>query len=92
MGLPVGKLICASNRNNVLTDFFETGIYSTHRTFFKTTAPSMDIWISANLERLLYEAADRGGELIRVWMRQLQECGSYSVGEQRREWLTSRCV
>lgn len=89
MGLPVGKLICASNRNNVLTDFFETGIYSTHRTFFKTTSPSMDILISSNLERLLYEAADRDGELIRVWMRQLQECGSYSVGEQRREWLTS---
>ena len=87
MGLPVGKLICASNRNNVLTDFFEKGIYSTHRTFFKTTSPSMDILISSNLERLLFEAADRDGELIRVWMRQLQECGSYSVGDQRREWL-----
>ena len=90
MGLPVGKLICASNRNNVLTDFFETGhLFHPNRTFFKTTSPSMDILISSNLERLLYEAADRDGELIRVWMRQLQECGSYSVGEQRREWLTS---
>ena len=87
MGLPVGRLICASNRNNVLTDFFNTGIYSTHRTFFKTLSPSMDILVSSNLERLLYEAADRDGELIRVWMEQLKECGSYSVGDQRREWL-----
>ena len=87
MGLPVGKLICASNRNNVLTDFFSSGIYSTHRVFFKTKSPSMDILVSSNLERLLYEAADRDGELIGTWMRLLKECGSYSVGDQRREWL-----
>ena len=87
MGLPVNKLICASNRNNVLTDFFNSGIYSTHRTFFKTMSPSMDILVSSNLERLLYEAADRDGDLIRTWMQQLKECGSYSVGDQRREWL-----
>ena len=87
MGLPVNKLICASNRNNVLTDFFNTGIYSTHRTFFKTISPSMDILVSSNLERLLYEAADRDGALIRTWMQQLKESGSYSVGEQRRDWL-----
>ena len=68
MGLPVNRLICASNRNNVLTDFFNSGIYSTHRTFFKTLSPSMDILVSSNLERLLYEAADRDGELIRTWM------------------------
>ena len=89
MGLPVGKLICASNRNNVLTDFFRTGIYSTHRTFFKTISPSMDILVSSNLERLLFEAADRDGNLVSVWMKQLKECGSYSVGEQRLEWLRS---
>ena len=87
MGLPVNKLICASNRNNVLTDFFNSGIYSTHCTFFKTISPSMDILVSSNLERLLYEAADRDGALIRTWMGQLKECGSYSVGDQRREWL-----
>jgi threonine synthase len=87
MGLPVNKLICASNRNNVLSDFFQTGIYSTHRTFFKTISPSMDILVSSNLERLLYEAADRDGALIRTWMTQLKESGSYSVGEQRRDWL-----
>ncbi len=89
MGLPVNKLICASNRNNVLTDFFRSGIYSTHRTFFKTISPSMDILVSSNLERLLYEAADRDGDLIRVWMNQMKECGSFSVGDQRREWLSS---
>lgn len=89
MGLPIHKLICASNRNNVLTDFFETGIYSTHRTFFKTMSPSMDILISSNLERLLFEAADRDGSLIGVWMKQLKECGSYSVGDQRMEWMRS---
>ena len=87
MGLPVNKLICASNRNNVLTDFFNSGIYSTHRTFFRTNSPSMDILVSSNLERLLYEAADRDGGLIKTWMQQLKECGSYSIGEQRRDWL-----
>ena len=87
MGLPVNKLICASNRNNVLSDFFANGIYSTHRTFFKTISPSMDILISSNLERLLYEAADRDGALVKTWMEQLKECGSYSVGEQRLSWL-----
>ena len=87
MGLPVNKLICASNRNNVLSDFFANGIYSTHRTFFKTISPSMDILISSNLERLLYEAADRDGALVKTWMEQLKECGSYCVGEQRLSWL-----
>ena len=87
MGLPVNKLICASNRNNVLSDFFATGIYSTHRTFFKTMSPSMDILVSSNLERLLFEATDRDGDLVKTWMQQLKDCGSYSVGEQRWSWL-----
>ena len=89
MGLPVGKLICASNRNNVLTDFFATGLYSTHRVFFKTMSPSMDILVSSNLERLLFEAADRDGDLVRTWMRLLKNSGSYSVGDQRTEWMQS---
>ena len=89
MGLPIGKLICASNRNNVLTDFFATGTYDVRRQFFKTTSPSMDILISSNLERLLFEVADRDGELIARWMKLLKECGSYAVGEQRLEWLSS---
>ncbi len=54
MGLPVGKLVCASNKNNVLTDFFETGVYNAKRDFYKTTSPSMDILVSSNLERLMY--------------------------------------
>ena len=89
MGLPIGKLICASNRNNVLTDFFATGTYDVRRQFFKTTSPSMDILISSNLERLLFEVADREGGLIARWMKLLKECGSYAVGEQRLDWLNS---
>lgn len=89
MGLPVGRLICASNRNHVLTDFFRTGIYDTRRQFFQTTSPSMDILVSSNLERLLFECADRDGALIATWMRQLRESHSYCIGEQRQEWLNS---
>ena len=83
MGLPVGKLICASNRNNVLSDFFADGVYYTHRTFFKTISPSMDILISSNLERLLYESADRDPAVVNAWMDSLRESGSFSVGAQR---------
>ena len=89
MGLPVGKLICASNRNNVLSDFFFSGVYDTRRQFFKTTSPSMDILISSNLERLLFEAADRDGELVTTWMKQLKESYSYCIGEQRLEWMNA---
>ncbi len=83
MGLPVGRLICASNRNNVLSDFFTDGIYYTHRTFFKTLSPSMDILVSSNLERLLYESADRDPKLVKTWMDLMAECGSFSIGAQR---------
>ena len=89
MGLPVKKLICASNRNNVLTDFFLGGVSDTRRQFFKTTSPSMDILISSNLERLLFECADRDGALIARWMQQLRTSQSYAVGQQRQEWLLS---
>ena len=89
MGLPVGKLICASNKNNVLTDFFATGTYSTHRPFHKTTSPSMDILISSNLERMLFEMADRNNDCINTWMSQLKENGKYDIGEEGREWLAS---
>ncbi|MBR4081390.1 MAG: threonine synthase [Clostridia bacterium] len=89
MGLPVARLICASNRNNVLTEFFHTGIYDVRRTFFKTASPSMDILISSNLERLLYEAADRDGQLIATWMRQLKESGTYAIGDQRMDWMNA---
>ncbi len=83
MGLPIGKLICASNRNNVLSDFFTDGIYYTHRTFFKTMSPSMDILISSNLERLLYESAGRDAKVVRDWMDSLSSSGSFSIGAQR---------
>ncbi len=83
MGLPIKRLICASNRNNVLTNFFEDGTYYTHRHFFQTMSPSMDILISSNLERLLYEFAGRDGSVVSMWMQQLKECGSFSIGAQR---------
>lgn len=83
MGLPIGRLICASNRNRVLTDFFTDGTYYTHRTFFKTMSPSMDILISSNLERLLFECADRDASLVRTWMELLASCGSFSIGAER---------
>lgn len=78
MGLPVHKLICASNANNVLTDFLRTGIYDRNREFYKTITPSMDILISSNLERLLYYMSDS----VRVaeFMQKLQAQGKYDVG------------
>lgn len=77
MGLPVGRLVCASNKNNVLTDFISTGHYDARREFFKTTSPSMDILISSNLERLLAHLA--GPEKVRQWMADLFAAGSYTV-------------
>ena len=79
MGLPVEKLICASNINNVLTDFFRTGEYDATRDFHKTISPSMDILISSNLERLLFELTDRDDKALSALMRSLKENGKYSV-------------
>ena len=87
MGLPVHKLICASNRNNVLTDFFDTGIYDDNRTFYKSMSCSIDILISSNLERLLFEIAGRDTQQVRSWMRALAETGRYDVGNARRAAL-----
>ena len=78
MGLPVGKLICASNENNVLTDFLTTGTYTAKREFFKTTSPSMDILVSSNLERLLYHVTGSDAEVAAL-MKSLTETGSYTV-------------
>ncbi len=78
MGLPVGRLVCASNRNNVLTDFFRTGTYQAVRPFYTTSSPSMDILVSSNLERLLFEAAGRDGNRVASWMKSLSEHGSYT--------------
>jgi threonine synthase len=81
MGLPVHKLICASNMNHVLTDFFQTGIYDRNRPFYYTNSPSMDILISSNLERLLFELSGRDGETIRNWMGELAGGGRFQVSE-----------
>ena len=78
MGLPVGKLVCASNENNVLTDFLTTGTYTAKRQFFKTTSPSMDILVSSNLERLLYHVTGSDTEVAAL-MKSLAETGSYTV-------------
>ena len=79
MGLPVNKLLCASNINNVLTDFFNSGEYDATRDFHKTISPSMDILISSNLERLVFEMMDRDGEKVKELMAELKETGKYSV-------------
>lgn len=75
MGLPVNKLICASNINKVLTDFIETGIYDRNRKFYATCSPSMDILISSNLERLLYILTGQDDAQIREWFGRLASTG-----------------
>lgn len=81
MGVPLGKLICASNANNVLTDFIRTGIYDRNRPFYTTMSPSMDILISSNLERLLYILSG-SDETVREYMKSLNETGRYEVSEE----------
>jgi threonine synthase len=80
MGLPVGKLVCASNQNSVLYDFFKTGCYDRNRDFHVTKSPSMDILISSNLERLL--ALICGTEACAGYMKDLRETGKYTVTEE----------
>ncbi|MBE8949891.1 MAG: threonine synthase [Quinella sp. 3Q1] len=79
MGLPVKKLICASNMNNVLTEFFATGVYNRKREFFKTITPSMDILISSNLERLLYHESGGDFKQISRYMTELNTVGKYKI-------------
>jgi threonine synthase len=81
MGLPIHKLICASNENKVLTDFFRSGVYEKNRPFKQTISPSMDILISSNLERFLFEMNGRDAVSITTWMKDLQEIGHFAVGE-----------
>ncbi|MBR5682207.1 MAG: threonine synthase [Ruminococcus sp.] len=82
MGIPVNKLICASNINNVLTDFINTGVYDRNRKFYATVSPSMDILISSNLERLLYLMTGRNDALIREWFGKLSSEGRYEVSDE----------
>ncbi len=90
MGLPIAKLICASNENNVLTDFIETGVYDKNRSFKNTISPSMDILISSNLERLLYNLSDSGK--VKEYMSKLSECGKYEVDEQIKQAVSQTFV
>jgi len=87
MGLPVGRLICASNANHILTDFMETGVYDRRRDFHKTVSPSMDILISSNLERLLYEMSGKDAEKVASWMKSLSVTGAYNVGTEMKEHI-----
>ncbi len=87
MGVPVKKLICASNSNNVLTEFIRTGIYNKNRVFVTTNSPSMDILVSSNLERLLYHLSEGDSELVASLMAQLNDSGGYEVPERIKEKL-----
>lgn len=82
MGLPIKTLVCASNSNNVLTDFLKTGTYDKNRAFYTTTSPSMDILISSNLERLLYHMSGEDDKLVSSLMSQLAEKGKYTVSDE----------
>lgn len=88
MGIPVNKLICASNSNNVLTDFINTGVYDRNRQFYTTISPSMDILISSNLERLLYHLTGENDKLINEWFGKLKESGRYEVNEYVKKQLS----
>lgn len=84
MGLPVGKLVCASNQNNVLTEFFANGEYDANREFFKTSSPSMDILVSSNLERLIFELSGRDADITASRMSELKKYGKYSVSDKEK--------
>lgn len=87
MGIPIGKLICASNENKVLYDFFETGEYNKNREFMLTSSPSMDILISSNLERLIYKIAGEDSEKNKEFMMQLSSEGKYVISDEMKENL-----
>lgn len=82
MGIPVNKFICASNSNNVLTDFINTGVYDKNRDFYTTISPSMDILVSSNLERLLYKMSDNDDKLVSELMSKLKTQGVYEVPQE----------
>ncbi len=82
MSIPVNKLICASNANNVLTDFLKSGTYNRTREFFTTISPSMDILISSNLERLLFLLSGMDDKLVAQWMGELSKNGKYTINDE----------
>ena len=87
MGLPVNRLICASNENKVLFDFFRTGTYDRKRDFILTSSPSMDILISSNLERLIYRLTGEDSQKCRELMEALSSGGEYTITEEMRKGL-----
>ena len=87
MGVPIGKLICASNENKVLYDFFSTGSYNRNREFILTSSPSMDILISSNLERLIYKLVGEDSSVNQELMKQLSQEGVYSLKEEMKDQL-----
>ena len=89
MGVPIDQLICASNRNNVLTDFIRTGVYDRNRDFYNTMSPSMDILISSNLERLLF-ALTQDTDEVKGYMKELTATGRYQVRDRVKEKLQKR--
>lgn len=89
MGVPINKLVCASNANNVLTDFLKTGTYDRNRSFYTTVSPSMDILISSNLERLLFLLSGMDDKLTADWMSQLSKNGCYKVSDDVFEKLSA---
>lgn len=89
MGLPISRLLCASNSNNVLTDFIATGKYDRNRPFYNTVSPSMDILISSNLERLLYLLSGGDDKLVAGYMKELSDTGCYQVSEEMRKKIQS---
>ncbi len=82
MGVPIKKLICASNANDVLTEFLKTGVYNRVRDFYTTISPSMDILISSNLERLLFLLSSMDDVKVNAWMKELKESGKYRVDDE----------
>ena len=91
MGVPFGKLICASNDNKVLYDFFRTGTYDKNREFILTTSPSMDILVSSNLERLLYLSCGRDAAKTKAMMEQLSTNGKYEITTDMKEFMKDCC-
>lgn len=87
MGLPVKRLLCASNRNNVLTDFFHNGAYDSKRPFYQSMSCSIDILVSSNLERLLFEAVGRDSGQVTQWMDALRASGHYEIGADATAWM-----
>lgn len=88
IGVPYGRFVCASNKNNVLTDFFKTGAYDKNRPFYKSNSPAMDILVSSNLERLLYFASGENAAEVKGYMSALDTCGKYEITKQTKAYLS----